>query len=246
MAEVNHSLLGTLGLIGGGLLAGDYFVNGSHSVLGKLLGHHKHHIKRHVPRWVAKAPVDPFHGERPWDEPSVGHRYPAWVYPVKTARAPFPAMHPDTSGRIKIPVERGGESWQMAREIAAEEIANMVFNDMSFLADKSEVGTSVEIRNNVLAIMNHHDNPELFRRLIEFHHRHGPEALNRGSPLYNQQIELAGACADLYESAIGKEKWFSREGFAYAAEYDDINDRLAASGAKSPIQFNIGGAYYLQ
>lgn len=246
MAESSKGLLTTVALVGGGFLAGDYFINGPRSVLGKLLGHDKRHHKIKVPRWTGHTPTDPLHGEKPDSEPSVGHKFPNWVYPIKTARAPFPAMLPDTSGRIKIPVSHRSGGWAEAEEVAAESIANLVFNDMSFLPEKADVGTSVEIRNNILRIMRGPNTPELFRRLIEFHHRHGPAALDRGSPLYNQQIKLAGSCADLYEGYIGLEKWFSREGNAYVAEYDKLDDRLAAAGSKSPIQFNIGGAYYFQ
>lgn len=245
MAEVNHGLLGTLGVVGAGFVIGDYFINGPKSIIGKLLGHHKHH-HRHFPKWHHRIPSDPLHGENKWGQTSVGNTTPGWVFPVETARAPFPAILPDTSGRVKIPIDKGGSSWFEAQEVAAESIANLVFQDTTFLTSDHHVGTSVEIRNNILEILRSPHPPELFRRLVEFHHRHGPAALDRGSPLHNQQIEMAGACADLYENYVGVEKWFSREGNAYAAEYDDLNDRLAAAGAKSPIVFNIGGAYYFQ
>lgn len=243
MAEVNNGLLTTVGLVGAGFLAGDYFINGPKSILGKLLGHRHGH---HYPKWASHIPADPLHGENKWGQTSVGNTVPGWVTPVQTARAPFPAILPDMSGRVRIPVDHHRASWEESEEVAAESIANLVFRDTSFLTSEKHIGTSVEIRNNILHIMRGSHPPELFRRLVEFHERHGPAALDRGSPLYNQQIELAGACADLYEGYHGVEKWFSREGNAYAAEYDDLNDRLAASGAKSPIVFNIGGAYYFQ
>lgn len=247
MAENTHLYVGLAGL-GAGAIVGDYIFNGPRSIIGKLLGHHKrrHHF---LPR-KHHFPVDPYHGRPVFGDTStgVGHNRPNWVIPIKTARAPFPATLPDMSGRVKIPIVDHKISRRLAEEAAAEEVANLVFTDMSFFAppEKQAVGTSYHIRKNLLRIMRSSEAPELLLRLVEFNQKHGPEAVNRGSHLYKQQIQLAGACADLYLSDVGVEKWFSREGNAYAAEYDHENDRLAAAGAKSTIQFNIGGAYWNQ
>ena len=231
-----------LGLgVGVAALGGDYLLNGPNSVLGKLLGKKKGFSVPHM----GDVPTDPLYGESR-GQTSVGNRFPGWVYPVKTARAPFPALLPDTSGRIRIPIHGGYPSKSMAEDMAATSVANLVFDDASYFSptEKEKVGTSVEIKHHLLRLIRSPDAPELLRRLVEFHHKHGAAAHDRGSPIRNQEVKLAGSCADMYEEWIGMEKWFSREGNAYAAEYDDANDRLAAVGAKSPIQFNIGGAYY--
>lgn len=231
--------------LAGGALGIDYFVNGPDSVIGKLLGKKRGFS---VPNLHQGVPSDPLYGENRYGQTSVGNRFPGWVYPIQTARAPFPALLPDTSGRVKIPVADHMVPRREAEEIAAQSVANLIFADASFYSptEKWDVGTTEHLRHNILHLIRSPDSPELLRRLVEFHHKHGPEAMDKGSPLHNQQIKLAGACADLYEDYIGMEKWFSREGNAYAAEYDKLDDRLAAAGAKSPITFNIGGAYWNQ
>lgn len=239
-----ESGLVALGLgVGAGALGLDYLINGANSVIGKLLGKKKG-FSRHHPSGV---PTDPLYGESR-GQTSVGNRFPGWVYPVKTARAPFPALLPDTSGRIRIPVHGGYPSKSMAEDMAADSVANLVFQDASYFSptEKTKVGTSGEIKHHLLRLIRSPDAPELLRRLVEFHHKHGAAAHDRGSPIWNQEIKLAGSCADMYEEWIGMEKWLSREGNAYAAEYDHENDRLAAAGAKSPIVFNIAGAYWNQ
>ena len=243
---MSKSLAVGIGLVGAAAIGADYFINGPNSIIGKILGQSKGFA--HVPGHITGVPSDPLYGEPRFGTPSVGYNIPGWVYPVKTARAPFPALNPDMSGRIKIPVHDGHVGRQEAEEMAAASIANLVFIDASFYSpsEKWNVGTSVEIKHNVLDLIRSPDAPELLLRLVEFHQRHGGDAHNRGSPIYNQEIKLAGACADLYESYLGMEKWFSREGNAYAAEYDEENNRLAAAGAKSPIWFGVQGAYYTQ
>lgn len=241
-----ESGLVALGLgIGAVALGGDYLINGPNSVIGKLLGKKKGFSMRHH---VGGVPADPLYGENRYGQTSVGNRFPGWVYPVKTARAPFPALIPDTSGRVKIPLTGGYPSRHMAQEMAAESVADLVFNDASYFSptEKSEVGTSVELKHRLLRLIRSPDAPEILRRLVEFHERHGVKAHDRGSPIYDQERELASSCADMYENWIGLEKVYSREGFAYAGEYDEENNRLSAAGAKSPIQFNIGGAYWNQ
>lgn len=250
MAEQKQSFLGTAILVGGAALGADWAINGDNSIIGKFL--RSTLSKDKGPK--APFPVDPLHGRPRFGEPSTSR----WEVPVQTIRAPFPLGPPDASGRIEVPFKSSPHPREKKKlkhgaspddmDAAAWQIAEMVYNDtaVQLPPTKYDVGDTRAIHDNILFIMDHPNPPEIFKRLAKFHAIHGPDCLNPASPLYAQQRKLAGTAADFYENFMGIEKMFSREGFAFAAEFDEQDDRLAANGAESHITFNIGGAYYLE
>lgn len=250
MAEGKSNILGTVVLLGGVALGGDYLFRGDESIIGKFL-----RSTMGAPKSEAPFPADPRHGRPEFGEPSTS----PWEIPVKTLRAPFPMGPPDHTGAIPVPfkssptphakkkMKHGSSVDDM--DTAAWEIAKIVYYDTSFQSSpttKFKVGDTKTIHDDIMFVYDHPNPPEIFKKLARFHADHGADCLNPASPLYQQQRKLAGTAADLYENYMGVEKLFSREGFAYVGEMDEEDDRLAANGAESAITFNIGGAYYMQ
>jgi hypothetical protein len=246
MSLANSNLFGTLAVGAGIGLGADYVLHGPDSIIGKFLeAAGMGAPKAHIPSG------DPLYGRPKFGEPA-GSRF---VVPVKTMRTPFPLGEPDASGRIEVPFhsspiphdkknKKHGVS-HSSMDSAARSIAEMVYNDtaVQLPPTKFAVGNTDQIHKDILFVYTH-DPPEIFLKLARLHEHHGANCLNPASPVYQQERKLAGSAADFYEHFMGIEKMYSREGFAMVGEYDDEDDRQAAEGAESPIQFNVGGAYY--
>lgn len=241
-------IFGTVALLGAGALTGDYLYNGDNSIIGKFLK-----------AAGFGAPKQPVHIPDVLDRPRYGEPSTSdFEVPIKTLRTPFPDLNPDASGRVLIP--RSHPPKHMDEKVfkhgcsktdldkAAWQVAQLVFSDVAVYGPttKYAVGDTQEIHDDILHILYSHNPPEILLKLARFHGVHGDEALNPASPIYAQERQLAGSGADLYENAMGIQKMFSREGFAYVGEYDEEDDRQAALGAESPITFNIGGGYFNQ